>query len=127
MSQQLDDVLAGVAAHVAGVKNETAIAIQAELVDATPVDTRWASQNWIPSIGEPATEPGGLGAVAAGLAQVMMCEDPDADRYVANPVDYMPYLAEGSSPQAAAGWIDAAAERATAMIEQREASRTVKL
>lgn len=114
-------IVAMLNAEVARIKNETILEIQRELVDATPVDTGWASHNWIPSIGAPATVPGGLPAVEAGIAEVMLCTDPDADRYVTDPVHYMQYLAEGSSPQAAAGWIDAAAERATQRVEQRVA------
>jgi len=134
--QAVANVVAELRAYAAQQCVELALAIHHELVVATPVDTGWARDNWIISVGTRAPairvrDKGGrfishrqaraTGARAGrGSPQVQAMGLLASYRLehgpimVDNRVDYLVYLAEGSSPQADHGWIEEAIGRALA-------------
>ena len=88
----------------------------------TPVKTGHARASWIPSVGQPADgEPTGTDQSlhAAGIAALMRYKLSDGPAWVSNNAAYIMLLNLGYSTQQAAGFIEAAIERAEAAIEQR--------
>ena len=55
-SPQVADILAGLEREVAHVVAVVVTEAVANLQEATPVATGWARANWLPSVGQPATE-----------------------------------------------------------------------
>lgn len=90
--------------------------VTAELVSANPVDTGWSRANWIPSVGAPVTTPAGsrdsVSGVAqqVGMAQVATYTWGQGNVFIANCVPYIVFLNRGHSPQAPAGYVEAAVE-----------------
>ena len=84
----------------------------------TPIDTGWASSNWVPRIGKDRDEPVGLpGNVssaeqAQGEAEMLTYKLPMGVVYISNNVPYIGRLNLGSSPQAPAGFVERAIEKA---------------
>jgi len=88
--------------------------ITSDVKKATPVDTGWAWNNWIPGLGSqiPSAPVGTRdnvqrGASEAGSGEVLGMK-PGDDSYLVNNVPYIENLNEGSSPKADAGYVDAA-------------------
>lgn len=83
----------------------------------TPVDTGWASSNWIPHVGTPVLRPAGSptnvsdAAQQAGIASVLGYRS-SGPVFVSNNVPYILRLNEGSSRQAPAGFVQAAIAKA---------------
>ena len=137
---QISAELARVTRDVEQVAIAATLEVLACLVEDTPVDTRHAAANWVPSRGAPflqvdgevtpsrrsggaVTEPG---TTTAGIAQdegrrdVAHYELGDGDLYVSNNVPYMVgpgSLNDGHSSQQAAGFIERAVARAVIEIE----------
>lgn len=84
----------------------------------TPVDTGWASSNWIPSIGQPVTEPYGSKLAVdrsrsnAGIASLATYKKEQGPIFIANNVPYINLLNTGSSRQAPPAFVDIAVQRA---------------
>jgi hypothetical protein len=96
----------------------------------TPIDTGWASANWVPSVGEPSTirandrdpTPAMIAARRsageAGLNEVLAWEIDDGPIFISNSVPYIRRLNDGHSPQSPPGFVQAAMALA---VEQTEA------
>jgi uncharacterized protein CbrC (UPF0167 family) len=114
MSVQVDAVISAIVGEVTKTQNAVAHELLSELVVNTPVDTGEAQAGWYLS----------------GEAEAMIVGGPEAlgvEVSVANDVDHIQYLADGSSPQAPAGWIEATVERVTERHASEVMSREVKL
>lgn len=90
------------------------INLQGELSRQTPVDTGWAANNWIPSLGTPVAETVGTpaavdsSAITQGIS-VFGAWKIDRPAYLRNNVPYIERLNEGSSDQQATpGFVDRA-------------------
>ena len=131
MSRQGDELRRKLARDTGRVKAELTIEIAANLDREMPVDTGWARANTIPSVGAPVTAPVGspdsidTGAAAAGAAEVLANQRPDADLYVSNHVPYVSIL-DATHPTAA-GMIERSIEQGVATVRARVAARKVEL
>lgn len=120
MSQRddVEAIIAEVEAAASRVVKAIAINVTAELVERTPVDTGWASANWVPSVGAPsdvvAGSPDAVTTTARedGLAAVARYRLEDGPAFVSNNVPYIGRLNEGHSAQAPAGFVQQAVEHA---------------
>ena len=93
----------------------------------TPVDTGWARNNWIPSIGESVDEPVGdretdvqsaARAQAEGEAEVLKYNVSRGTIYVSNNVPYISLLNDGHSSQQPAGFVQRSIEKAVTTDQQ---------
>lgn len=109
MSVQIDAVISAIEGEVTRTRNEAAFAILAELEGDTPVDTGEARSGWRVAGGE-------ASAIGSGV-----------EVRIDNPVDHIEFLARGSSPQAADGWVERAVERGAAIVEAEVLSREIRL
>lgn len=102
---------------------EIALGVHAELVEnppaGTPVDTSWASVNWWPALGTPATgNSGPVGEVnsrqsgqSQGVASVAAFDFAQAlSIWITNGVPYIGRLNDGWSQQSPAGFVEDAIE-----------------
>lgn len=110
-----------------------ALQIHGELVDnpptGTPVDTGWASANWWPSVGSPATANTGRadeGSISgresqrsAGVTQVLSYQLGQGPIYITNNVPYIDRLNNGWSQQSPAGFVDRAVQVAVTNFRAR--------
>jgi len=92
----------------------------------TPIDTGWARNNWVPSIGTPLESPVGspdnpaaaAAARDAGIAEVLTRYTlSDGVIFISNNVPYIGRLNDGSSTQSPAGFIQAAILRAVSGLQ----------
>lgn len=96
------------------------------LVPATPVDTGAARANWRPSLNAPAvvpvtrTDPVGSATISriAVVARQFQIGD---TIYIVNNLPYIENLNEGSSPQAAAGFVQRSVSEGTRVAVARRA------
>jgi len=113
----LEAVMLALRAAIAQRVQRVAFSISAELVSTTPVDTGWARANWVISIGEPVSAPFGSresvdhSAQADGQARLLIYDLAAGDIFLNNNVPYIEVLNTGHSPQAPAGFIEAAIDR----------------
>lgn len=115
ISKELEDEVQKALGKVVG---QFGILLTEELVQATPVQTGHARSNWIPSIGSP--YPSVVGSRDAvdysvqqqGLASLESYKLDQGNIYVANNVDYIEDLNQGTSPQAPAEFVQGAVDRA---------------
>ena len=141
----LDEQIEAELAHATRDVEQVAIAatfeVLANLVEDTPVDTRHAAANWVPSRSAPFMDEDGEqtrseyrrgvevnrgsttagGAQETGRADVLEYTLEDGDLYVTNNVPYMVgpgSLNDGHSSQQPAGFIENAVERACQTIEE---------
>lgn len=116
---QLRQIFKELDAAISERVSEIALEIHGELVDnpptGTPVDTGWASVNWWPRIGSPATENGGpvgeTGSRLAGQLQGVAAlagfdYTVGLPIHITNNVPYIGRLNDGSSTQSPAGFVD---------------------
>ncbi|RLE25524.1 MAG: hypothetical protein DRJ50_02790 [Actinobacteria bacterium] len=97
------------------VANLTAAAAEG----GTPIDTGWASANWIPSIGKDRTATADGRDVAAanaemeaGKAALFGYKLGMGTVFISNNVPYVPTLNAGSSPQASAHFVERGIDKA---------------
>lgn len=120
---QIDFIVADLEGFTAKGMTALAINMVANLVEATPVDLGWARAGWVPSFGKPYSggaqrkiEPSMVGPAQArqslGQSEVLGYRLSDGPIFITNNVIYILPLADGSSPQASAGWVPDAIERA---------------
>lgn len=130
MADGLDVVLAGLRGFVRGEVIALGVNVNANLRDApplgTPIDTGWASANWVPSVGaaygaSPAEQPADLSPaqVAAanlvaeqGLNAVLGWDFNNGSIFSTNNVPYIRRLNDGSSTQSPSGFVAIAIEKA---------------
>lgn len=100
--KQLFEVLSKDAAQVM-------IDIQRGLMEETPVDTGWAQNNWIASLGVPVKEvqgsPDNITPPEHGIV-IFSKWKIKGPAYIRNNVPYITELNEGSSQQAPSGYVD---------------------
>lgn len=113
LDRQLAEITAALRAHMEREMVALAFEAHANLVSDTPIDTGWASANWIPGYLDTIPEAGG-GAAALGLATIATYTIERGAVVIANPVPYVRWLNYGTSHQAPAGFVEAAVERAIA-------------
>jgi hypothetical protein len=100
-----------------------ALNINAELIEATPIDTGWARANWVPNIGSPFEGTAGTYLLARGglvdnstrdsaLVDIATSYRLGPEIHQTNNVPYIELLNAGSSAQAPAGFVQAAILRA---------------
>lgn len=121
-------VLAALVGDVENVAVDLAVEIQAELIDSTPVDTSFAANSWINSIGQPDSRvAGSRDAVDPSVAPASAAEVVRQYRidmgsiFVSNHADYIEALWNGSSDQGPPGWGEAAIARAVENVRRRHA------
>lgn len=123
MAENVDIVVRNLRGVTAGVTKRLALAITAELIRTTPVDTGHARNNWIPAIDRPnqvvAGEPDNP---SANLQERAVASIASAARlrsvFVTNNVPYIQFLNGGSSRQAPAGFVQAAILTALRNVER---------
>lgn len=103
-----DRITNGVARQKRAAASETLRA----LIETTPVDTGRAKGNWLVGINAPPTSylAAGQGNPAAGFSVIQAAGRSDVI-YLVNNAPYIGALNRGRSPQAQAGFIEAAVER----------------
>jgi hypothetical protein len=99
-------------AEVSRVLRDVMVEAAYALTDATPKDTHHASNNWILSVRRPydgiAGDPDAPSTMVQAQAVASLASYDvarDGPIYLRNNVEYVQFLDQGSSPQAAAGWV----------------------
>lgn len=87
-------------AELANVVKALVLEIDANLREATPVDTGHARANWVPSIGTPHTGEDSGAAHEAGIARILGYVLEDGPVFESNHVPYINALNYGHSKQA---------------------------
>lgn len=102
----------------------------------TPIDTGWASANWVPSVGEPIVlkadnrdpTPGEVALRreegAQGLNRILAWRIGDGPIFDTNNVPYIGFLNEGHSTQSPPGFVQNALELALVETEEQAATRS---
>jgi hypothetical protein len=130
MQDQIDFIVADLDQYTRGEVIALALNVNANLRDSpprgTPIDTGWASANWVPSIGQP-FEDKAAGAVRdptpaqvmargqlaeQGVNETLSWRNNDGPLFSTNNVPYIGRLNDGWSGQSPAGFVQAAMERA---------------
>lgn len=125
MGAQADAIGRALTAHVETAAKALVLAITANLIKATPVNTGWARANWVPSIGTPYTATAGTEKSVsnadqqAGQASVLSYKLAGGLLYVSNNVPYIGILNYGSSKQAPAGFVELAIAQALQEVQQK--------
>lgn len=125
MGSQSDRIAAKLTATVEKAAKALVLAITANLIAATPVDTGWARANWIPSIGDPVSAVAGSRESVspadqqAGQAQVLSYKLAAGTLWVANNVPYVRFLNYGTSAQAPAGFVEVAIAQALSKVREK--------
>lgn len=102
--------------------------IHGDLVQDTPVDTGWAQNNWLLSVGSPIEETVGTreavdrSSVTAGVAMVLRYQLMQGVVYITNNVPYIQALNDGHSEQAPANFVQMAIQRNVAISNGRTLS-----
>lgn len=117
-SKNVNKVITSLSGFTQELVQRVALRITANLIEDTPVDTGWASSNWVPSIGDPFRGLAGSkeGDVAlinpavsdAGVARVATSYKlSEGAIYISNNVPYILALNEGHSDQAPQAFVQA--------------------
>lgn len=118
MSKESERVILELEKFTEDVIKDISINAVAELVEDTPIDTSWASSNWIPNIGSPKAVPIGSPEnpnkfeQERGIADILAFYKLPANVFISNNVPYIMKLNEGSSTQAPAGFVQNAIAKA---------------
>ena len=142
MADQIDLIVADLDQFTRGEVVALALNVNANLRSnpplGTPIDTGWASANWVPSVGEPAivdgtpaipAEGASPAEVAArnqlaeqGVNEVLAWRQSDGPIFSTNYVPYIGALNRGHSPQSPRGFVQTAIEKAIRQTYSRAAS-----
>lgn len=129
---QFADIKADIEADTTAFIQDVAQGIVNELRDnppkGTPIDTSWASNNWIPAIKEPPTEPYGkrppsgvrftdTGGIDAGIAELLTWNLGEGTVFVVNNVPYIEKLNQGHSKQSPPHFVENAIDK---VLEETE-------
>jgi hypothetical protein len=112
------------------IKKETARAILAEIVPATPVLTGAARSNYVTAVGAPSPvirdniDKAGEVSIREGDAAISGAQ-PGQPIYINNNLPYIGALNNGSSKQAAAGFVERAVTRGHEVIREATLKYTV--
>lgn len=141
MVDQIDIIVADLDRFTRGEVVALALNVNANLRDSpplgTPIDTGWASANWVPSVGDPYTDPGidqvkdptplqvaARAKVAAeGVNDVLSWRNEDGPIFSTNNVPYIGALNAGHSGQSPRGFVQTAIEKAIRQTYSRAASQ----
>ncbi len=143
MPDQIDLIVADLAEYTRGEIIALALNVNANLRSnpplGTPIDTGWASANWLPSIGEPKIVEGepanpkdgpSAAEVAArarmaseGENDVLSWRLEDGPIFSTNNVPYIMPLNDGHSPQSPRGFVQVAIEKAIRQTYSRAAAQ----
>lgn len=129
---EADDIVAGIGKQIAQTTIDATLEITYELIAHTPVDTGFARSMWVPSIGTPSTGEASdvadaEASQAAGQAQVLNFQPAQGSTFVTNNADYIQFLADGSSTQAPAGFVDAAVATGVQTAQGKVNAKVTKL
>lgn len=130
LAKRMADIGANVERNAPKLVRKVALAVDAAVVIATPVDTGRARSNWIVETGKPATVtiepyvPGAFGStgpanVAAQLehAKKILAHVKNGESvYISNNLHYIGKLNDGWSAQAPAGYVESAVRAAATAI-----------
>lgn len=125
MGAQADRIAAELTAHVELAAKALVLAITANLIKATPVDTGWARANWVPSIGTPASSVAGspdsvsTSAQQTGIATALQFKLGAGVLYVSNAVPYIQRLNDGWSKQAPLGFVEFCIDQALQEVQAK--------
>lgn len=143
MADQIDIIVADLADYTRGEIIALALNVNANLRSnpplGTPIDTGWASANWLPSVGQPKIVDGepvnrsegptpGEVATRAQMAQdgqndVLSWRLEDGPIFSTNNVPYIGALNNGHSMQSPRGFVQAAIEKAVRQTYSRAAAQ----
>lgn len=143
MADQIDFIVADLDKFTQGEVIALALNVNANLRSnpplGTPIDTGWASANWLPSIGEPMIVDGSPknrkeGPTSAevaerdrmaqdGLNDVLSWRLEDGPIFSTNNVPYIGALNNGHSPQSPRGFVQVAIEKAITQTYSRAAAQ----
>lgn len=142
MADQIDFIVADLDRFTRGEVIALALNVNANLRSSpplgTPIDTGWASANWVPSVGEPFIDaaetkdptPGQVAARARmaerGVNEVLSWRNQDGPIFSTNNVPYIGALNNGHSGQSPAGFVQAAIEKAIRMTYSRAGSQAAR-
>jgi hypothetical protein len=118
LERDLDQVAARLTLAVGKIYEEIGGAVAERLVPATPVLTGFARGNWRPALNAPPTvpitflDPTGASTVAK-IKAVAKRAGPGDVLFITNLAPYIGALNAGSSPQASAGFVEAAVDKGT--------------
>lgn len=130
MADQIDLIIAGLDEFTGGEVIALALNVNANLRDSpplgTPIDTGWASANWVPSVGQPYDDSSAAGVTepteahisaqereaSKGLNDVLAYKLEDGPVFSSNNVPYIGALNAGHSDQSPPGFIQIAIEKA---------------
>lgn len=137
-ADQIDFIVADLDKFTRGEVIALALNVNANLRDSppkgTPIDTGWASANWVPSVGEPYVDttetkdptPAQVAARARiadqGTNDVLSWRNQDGPIFSTNNVPYIGALNNGHSTQSPRGFVQAAMEKAIRMTYSRAGS-----
>jgi hypothetical protein len=144
MEDQIDFIVADLDRFTRGEVIALALNVNANLRSnpplGTPIDTGWASANWVPSVGEPFDDPQARlvrdptpGLVAAraqvaeaGVNETLSWRNGDGPLFSTNNVPYIGALNNGHSQQSPRGFVQAAIEKAIRMTYSRAGSQAAR-
>jgi hypothetical protein len=145
MDGQIDIIVADLENYTRGEIIALAQNVNANLRDSpplgTPIDTGWASANWVPSVGEPFVDPSAdtvkdptpaqisarARQSAEGLNELLSWRNQDGPIFSTNNVPYIGALNNGHSSQSPRGFVQAAIEKAIRQTYSRAASYTSRM
>lgn len=144
MADQIDFIVADLDQFTRGEVIALALNVNANLRSnpplGTPIDTGWASANWVPSVGEPFDDRAAAqikeptaGQVMArqqlaqqGINDVLSWRNTDGPIFSTNNVPYILPLNNGHSAQSPRGFVQAAMEKAIRMTYSRAGSQAAR-
>jgi hypothetical protein len=144
MQDQIDVIVADLDKFTRGEVIALALNVNANLRSnpplGTPIDTGWASANWVPSVGEPFDDaragavkdptPAQVASRAAeaqqGTNDLLSWRNTDGPIFSTNNVPYIGALNNGHSAQSPRGFVQAAIEKAIRMTYSRVGSQAAR-
>lgn len=141
---QIDFIVADLDKFTRGEVIALALNVNANLRSSpplgTPIDTGWASANWVPTVGEPFSDPGiskvkeptpALVQARArqaqqGINDVLSWRNTDGPIFSTNNVPYIGALNKGHSQQSPSGFVQAAIEKAIRMTYSRAGAQAAR-
>lgn len=144
MADQIDFIVADLDNYTRGEVIALALNVNANLRSnpplGTPIDTGWASANWVPSIGEPFVDPAidqvnepTAGQVLSrareaeeGVNEVLSWRNGDGPIFSTNNVPYILPLNNGHSGQSPRGFVQAAIEKAIRQTYSRAGAQSAR-
>lgn len=136
-ADQIDFIIADLDRFTEGEVIALALNVNANLRSSpplgTPIDTGWASANWVPSVGEPFVDPdialirdpspgqiaGRSAEAQQGINEILSWKNGSGPLFSTNNVPYILPLNGGHSQQSPRGFVQIALEKAVIETERR--------